>query len=91
MNERIPMKKAGSNANYSEAYEELRQTLDALEQGEVDIDELSAKVKRAAELIQFCQQRLKETELEVKRVVDIFQKTGKKKSPEEDENEGESE
>jgi exodeoxyribonuclease VII small subunit len=73
------MKKAGPTINYSEAYEELRETLDALEQGEVDIDELSAKVKRAAELIEFCQKRLKETELEVKRVVDSFQKTAKRK------------
>ncbi len=78
------MKKAGPTVNYSEAYEELRLTLDALEQGEVDIDELSTKVKRAAELIQFCQQRLKETELEVKRVVDSFQKTAKRKSSEDE-------
>lgn len=63
------MKKDGG---YGASYEELQQILAALEQGEIDVDDLSAKVKRAAELIEFCQKRLKDAEVEVKRVVDKF-------------------
>ncbi len=54
---------------YAIAYEELQKILEALDQGEVDVDDLSEKVKRAAELIEFCQKRLKDTELQVKRVM----------------------
>ncbi|GEM_PF-74323 len=69
------MKKTTDKAtNYSSSYEELQQILQALEQGEIDVDELSVKVKRAAELIEFCQSRLKETEVEVKKVIDRFEK-----------------
>jgi exodeoxyribonuclease VII small subunit len=78
------MKKSNNALSYSAAYEELRNTLEALEQGDVDIDELSAKVKRAAELIEFCQKRLKETEMEVKRVVESFQKQAVDKDEDED-------
>lgn len=63
-----------SAAGYAAQYEELQRILAALEGGEIDVDELSAKVKRAAELIESCQQRLKEAEGEVKRVVDKFEK-----------------
>lgn len=66
--------KSETTLSYAAAYEELQQILAGLEQGEIDVDELSAKVKRAAELIEFCQKRLKETEVEVKRVVEKFEK-----------------
>jgi exodeoxyribonuclease VII small subunit len=65
------MKKSG----YAAAYEELKQILDSLEHGEIDVDELSEKVKRAAELIESCQKRLRDAEVEVKRVVEKFEKT----------------
>ena len=56
--------------SYAQAYDELQKILGALDQGEVDVDDLSEKVKRAAELIDFCQKRLRETELQVKRVME---------------------
>ncbi|MGQ0644681.1 MAG: exodeoxyribonuclease VII small subunit [Elusimicrobiota bacterium] len=84
------MKKNNGGPTYAAAYEELQKILEALEQGEVDVDDLSAKVKRAAELIEFCQKRLKETELEVKRVVDQFQKA-KIADDDEDEDDAEEE
>jgi len=59
---------------YGTAYAELQEILGALEGGDVDVDDLSAKVKRAAELIGFCQERLRSTETDVKRVVDVLQK-----------------
>jgi exodeoxyribonuclease VII small subunit len=54
---------------YAAAYEELQKILEAMDQGDIDVDELSEKVKRAAELIEFCQKRLRDTDLQVKRVM----------------------
>ena len=75
-------KKSESKLTYAEAFEELQGTLAALEQGEIDVDELSVQVKRAAELIEFCQKRLRETEVEVKKIVEKFEGAAK---PDEDE------
>ncbi len=62
---------------YTQAYDELQKILEAMDQGEVDVDELSEKVKRAAELIEFCQKRLRDTELQVKRVMQKLEETVK--------------
>lgn len=48
--------------SYTEAYEELQQISTQLESGEVGIDELSALVQRAKELLVFCQKKLRSTE-----------------------------
>lgn len=66
------MKKTEKLPTYTESFKELQDLLQSLEQGDVDVDELSLKVKRAAELIAFCQRRLTETETEVKKVMDSF-------------------
>lgn len=60
---------------YAQAYAEVQKILEGLDQGDIDVDELSEKVKRAAELIDFCQKRLRETELQVKRVMEKLEKT----------------
>mgnify|MGYP001279769390 CR=1 FL=1 len=62
---------------YTQAFDELQKILEAMDQGEVDVDELSEKVKRAAELIEFCQERLRDTELQVKRVMQKLEETVK--------------
>lgn len=64
------MKKSES---YSTHFEELQKILEGLESGDVDVDALSEKVRRAAELIDFCRKRLRETELQVKKVMDKFE------------------
>ena len=43
--------------NYSAAYEELQNIINEMEQGNIGIDELSVKVKRAAELINYCKKK----------------------------------
>ena len=68
------MMKKTIKRNYSESFEKIQNILESLEQGDIDVDELSAKVRDAAELIEFCQSRLKDTEVEVKKVVDRFEK-----------------
>jgi exodeoxyribonuclease VII small subunit len=67
------MKKSDKEPGYAAAFEELQKILSDMESGEVDVDDLSVKVKRAAELIEFCRKRLKDTEVEVKKVVERFE------------------
>jgi len=50
---------------FGEALAEVEAILARLENDEVDIDELSAEVKRAVELIQVCREKLQRTEMEV--------------------------
>lgn len=50
---------------YTEAFEELQQIVRDMEDGEITVDELSIKVKRAAELIKICKNKLTSTEEDV--------------------------
>lgn len=51
--------------NYTEAFEELQLIVTEIEQGEISVDELSEKVKRAALLINICKEKLTTTEEDV--------------------------
>lgn len=57
------------NLTYSAAYEELENIALEMENESVTIDELAIRVKRAAELIEFCQTKLRNTEKEVAAVM----------------------
>ena len=50
---------------YTAAFEELQQIVRDMEAGEITVDELSVKVKRAAELIAICKNKLSNTEEDV--------------------------
>lgn len=54
---------------YTEAYEELQQIVGDIEDGEISVDELSKKVKRAAELLKICKSKLTETEEDVNQIL----------------------
>ena len=54
---------------YSEAIEELESIVKEIENEEITIDKMSAKVKRAAELIALCKKALTVTEDEVKGIL----------------------
>lgn len=55
---------------YEEAYNELQQIVADIEDGEIGVDELSEKVKRAAELIAICKKKLTSTETDVKKILE---------------------
>ena len=55
---------------YEEAYNELAAIARAIETESVSVDILAEKVKRAAELITFCQNKLRATETEVNRIIE---------------------
>jgi exodeoxyribonuclease VII small subunit len=57
---------------YTVAITELEAIVQDIESGEIDVDVLTAKVKRASELIKFCKDSLRNTQKEVKKtLVDI--------------------
>ena len=51
--------------NYTEAFDELQKIVSEIELGEISVDELSKKVKRAAYLIKVCRSKLLSTEEDV--------------------------
>jgi exodeoxyribonuclease VII small subunit len=55
--------------NYTEAYKELQQIVADIEKGEINVDDLSVKVKRAAVLIKLCKSKLTETETDVNEIL----------------------
>jgi exodeoxyribonuclease VII small subunit len=59
---------------YEAAYKELQQIAKEIENETVSVDVLAAKVKRASELITFCQNKLRNTETEVTRIIEQMEK-----------------
>lgn len=55
--------------SYTEAFEELQAIVAEMEQGDISVDELSQKVKRAALLIRICRKKLSSTEEDVSRIL----------------------
>jgi exodeoxyribonuclease VII small subunit len=55
--------------NYTAAFEELQQIVRDMEDGEISVDELSVKVKRATELIKICKKKLSSTEEDVNQIL----------------------
>ena len=55
--------------NYTDAFEELQNIVADIEEGEISVDELSVKVKRAAELIKICKNKLTSTEEDVNQIL----------------------
>jgi exodeoxyribonuclease VII small subunit len=63
------MNPMSENENYTKAFEELQTIVAEIEQGEISVDELSEKVKRAAQLIKICKLKLTTTEEDVNRIL----------------------
>lgn len=60
---------AKKELTYNVALEELKGILQRIESSEVDIDQIAADVKRSAELIKFCKEKLRKTEDEVDEIL----------------------
>lgn len=61
--------------SYTEAFEELQQLVEEIESGEISVDELSEKVKRATELIKICKTKLTSTEEDVNKILKELEST----------------
>lgn len=55
---------------YEEAVRQLETIVDKLENNELDIDELSAQLKNAQQLIKLCKDKLTRTDNEIKKILD---------------------
>lgn len=64
--------------NYTTAMAELTAIAEGMENESISVDDLSQKVKRAQELIAFCQAKLKTTEDDVRKI--LSQGSGKSKN-----------
>lgn len=55
--------------SYSDAFAELQQLVKDMEDGEISVDDLALKVKRASELIKICKNKLSTTEEDVNQIL----------------------
>ena len=58
-----------TNLTYSEAFVKLEDLVLQLEDGNIQLDKLSAKVKEAKELISICEKKLRKIETEVNNTI----------------------
>ena len=58
-----------NNLTYEGAMEELKEIALQIDNESVTVDVLAEKVKRASELIEFCQLKLKSTETEINLII----------------------
>lgn len=64
------------NLTYEQAYSELKQLTNEIENESVSVDVLAEKVKRASYLIAFCQEKLRSTEKEVTNIINQMNQQG---------------
>lgn len=60
---------------YTQAFDELQEIVSHIEDGEISVDELSEKVKRASELIKICKAKLSATEEDVSKILRELEST----------------
>jgi len=58
-----------SEINYTDAFDELQEIVSDMEDGQINVDELAQKVKRATELIRICKNKLTATEGDVQKIL----------------------
>ena len=62
---------------YSKAIERLDEIIAKIESDDIDVDELSVKLKEAVNLVKLCKAKIDKAEMEVKQIVDDFAKETK--------------
>ncbi|BAX79348.1 MAG: exodeoxyribonuclease VII small subunit [Bacteroidales bacterium] len=60
---------AKKKTSYRDAITEIEETIASIENDELDVDELSEKVKRVSELLVICKEKLHNTEKEVEKIL----------------------
>ena len=74
-----------NNYTYIDAFNELQQIVSEIEMGDVNVDDLAVKIKRAAELISVCKAKLTASEEEVQQLLKTLQTEESLNSAEEEE------
>ena len=75
---------AGSEPSYEAAIAELERIVTDLQNDEVGVDELAARVARGARLVELCRERLRRAELAVDEVVEALRTAGEPDLPAEE-------
>ena len=73
--------KGKQKPSYGEAAARLDEILAKIEEGEVDIDELSGLVKEAATLVSLCRDKIHAAELQVKTITEQLEREGSETEP----------
>ncbi|MDE6151014.1 MAG: exodeoxyribonuclease VII small subunit [Prevotella sp.] len=55
---------------YEEAVAELERVVTQMESGQMDLDAVTEKLKKAQKLIKYCKERLTETDGEIQKILD---------------------
>lgn len=66
--------KTGKQQSYGEAARRLEEILRRIEEGEVDIDELSGLVKEAAGLVTLCRGKIHAAEIQVRTITEQLER-----------------
>jgi len=61
---------AKEKISYAQAVEEIEEILGRIEQGDLDVDELTKNVERVTNLLKICRARLKKTEEEINKILE---------------------
>lgn len=61
---------AKEEITYKAAVTEIEKILAKIEEGELDVDELTINVKRVTDLLKICKEKLHKTETEVTKILD---------------------
>jgi exodeoxyribonuclease VII small subunit len=56
--------------SYSDAVAEIESILNKIEEGKMDVDDLTQKVNRVTDLIKICRERLYKTETQIKKILE---------------------
>ncbi|RZK57653.1 MAG: exodeoxyribonuclease VII small subunit, partial [Hymenobacter sp.] len=75
---------------YNEAIQELETILRSLETDQVDVDDLTARAERSAELIRLCRHKLRHAEASLDRVFDSLDEEETDEEPEKEPDEEET-
>lgn len=74
-----------NHISYKQALEELEKIVDEIENGEIDVDLLAEKVKRAAFLSQICKSKLRKTQEELDKLLSEIEQEDSKQAEAESE------
>jgi exodeoxyribonuclease VII small subunit len=74
-----------NNYTYIDAFNELQQIVSDIEVGDVNVDDLATKIKRASELITVCKAKLVASEEEVDKLLSQLHAANTEKNDEEEE------
>lgn len=66
--------KAAPEPSYGDAAKRLEEILRKIEEGEVDIDELSGLVREAAELVTLCRKKIQAAEMQVTQITEQLER-----------------